>query len=380
MIKGSITIETTISTVVLMTCVLFVSLFLRVTYIHGAIQHALVQTSNELSTYSYIISSLGINELNDTLNEKTGESVKNASQVIDNVSELWETVTGSDFTDVEDIKQTSEKISHAGDTVLSLDGEDFKKYLEDFACAAAMEVYDEGKTYIFNLIAKPLFFSYLGQEDIFKFIEGGKEGIDFSQSRYFEINEENSIHLVAVYKIKAQTPLKIVEYIPMIQGVKSRVWKNYSEEEMSDSIYDTGKSIWDLSPLERYKAIALENFKDFNLPYNFKALRGYEKSTGEAKTYVTINLNDGSYRQNSSQIESRLKNKLVSVAEFEEEVYKDISINAKDIKKVTYYVYIPANSSDIDKEAVYNFAQDNKALKLSDNRVVDVEVKIEERE
>jgi len=363
-----------------MTCVLFVSLFLRVTYIHGAIQHALVQTSNELSTYSYIISSLGINELNDTLNEKTGESVKNASQVIDNVSELWETVTGSDFTDVEDIKQTSEKISHAGDTVLSLGGEDFKKYLEDFACAAAMEVYDEGKTYIFNLIAKPLFFSYLGQEDIFKFIEGGKEGIDFSQSRYFEINEENSIHLVAVYKVKAQTPLKIVEYIPMIQGVKSRVWKNYSEEEMSDSIYDTGKSIWDLSPLERYKAIALENFKDFNLPYNFKALRGYEKSTGEAKTYVTINLNDGSYRQNSSQIESRLKNKLVSVAEFEEEVYKDISINTKDIKKVTYYVYIPANSSDIDKETVYNFAQDNKALKLSDNRVVDVEVKIEERE
>lgn len=343
-------------------------MFLKVTYIHGIIHHALIQTANEVSTYSYIVSSLGLNELNEAVNNKTSSSVENVSQMLDNITGVLENVVGMNF---KETKQGAEELIHG----------DFEYILKDFAEAVAMEVYDEGKTYVFNSITKPLFLSYIEQEDIFSFIEGGKDGIDFSQSRYFEPNEEEIIHLVANYQIKNISPISIIEYVPITQGTKIRCWFPYSQEEIDEQEKDKEiNSIWNLTPLERHKYLALEGFMYFNLPDNFKSLRGFDKSSGEARTYISINLNDVSYKSKTNQIKSRLKSKLTAIMEFKEYTYEKVNIGVKDIKNVVYVIYIPVKADEEDKKAVYEFVEENINLKLSDGRSVNVEIKVEERE
>lgn len=311
---------------------------------------------------------MGLDEINKTINEKTSSSVENVSQTLGNVTGILENVTGMKFNEA---KQETEEL-------LSID---FEQLLKDFTEAVAMEIYDEGKTYIFNSIAKPLFFSYIEQENIFNFINDGSNGINFSQNKYFETNEEDIIHLVANYKIKNISPIPIIEYVPITQGIKVRAWFPYSQEKIEEKEEEKEiNSIWNLTPLERHKYLALEGFMYFNLPDNFKSLRGFDRNSGEARTYISINLNDISYKSKTNQIKSRLKSKLKSVQDFNRYTYEKVNVEVKDIKKVVYVIYIPVKADEEDKKTVYKFAEENTELKLSDERTVNIEIKVEERE
>ena len=62
--RASVSIEAAISLVVTMAVMLTLNAFIRVTYVHSVVQHALVQVGNEMATYDYVLSLLGFSEIN----------------------------------------------------------------------------------------------------------------------------------------------------------------------------------------------------------------------------------------------------------------------------------------------------------------------------
>jgi hypothetical protein len=78
--KGSLTLEAAISLPIFMCVFLTIAFFMRVVYIQNNVQYALNGAANELSTYSYLYSVSGFQELNDSVSgemNKYGERASN---------------------------------------------------------------------------------------------------------------------------------------------------------------------------------------------------------------------------------------------------------------------------------------------------------------
>ncbi|MBQ9519565.1 MAG: hypothetical protein IJR59_06705, partial [Firmicutes bacterium] len=220
--------------------------------------------------------------------------------------------------------------------------------------------YQGAHTALINQFTKVLMQSYF-PENRTKFYKIGmfvKDGnyvksddfpIDLSKSAYFENSAADEIHIVACYSIRLVTPIPVIDRdIVIVQNAKARAW-------MADWVESSGNtekktSVWDLPPAQRAEEIAKTN-PAFNLDKNFKTLRGFDKSTGKGSMYVTINLNDQTYKGNADAIERVIKRNVTDIENYKGYKLMGTEVKETDIKTVDYYVYIPKGASDADKMA-----------------------------
>ena len=209
--KGSVTIEAAISLLVMITVVVTFGSFIKVVHIHSVMQHALIQTANEMAEYSYLYSLTGINRVNNAVTDQTQGGSETVSAAIDEATRIYDDIT-------------------SGKIVTSIDTDKFnlKELAVGLVKAIAGEVYEGGKSALINTaVTKPLLKSYL-PEDADNYLKqnnvvGGFDGIDFSKSRYFSSND-NEIEIVAVYSVKFFAPIPIIDKVTIVQSAKTRAY------------------------------------------------------------------------------------------------------------------------------------------------------------
>lgn len=293
--RGSVTLEAAISLVMLMAVMLTLNIFIKVTYVHGIVQHALIQTANEMATYDYILSLLGVSALNDAVMNKTQGNAGQATENLNTANQLIQSVdkTMDDFSGIMDtlgqtennegtaydmkgvftddtsgisditgsISELGEDISSVGEyaqgfynTLLNSDGKlDLKGLLKSYMYAAIGEGASAAKTVGLNLVTKALLRTYILQEvngtkiDVLEknLVVDGISGLDFSTSTYFDYPDTDEIELCCTYMIKVVSPIPIIEYVPMINKVKVRAWQDkWSDVTLKAKTIENATSWW----------------------------------------------------------------------------------------------------------------------------------------
>lgn len=348
--NGAITLEAAIALTATMAVVLTLSLFARIAYTQGVVQHALTQTCNELAIYSYFYSATGLSQVNNAL---TGEQAsEEVSGLIDGVEDTLSSFQGGD------ISKTLSGAADLKDAYSEAGG--ISGIIKSLVKAMTGEVASEVKTRLLNVATTALMKTYLPEnmerfnkmcmfvdkDDVY--VKNDKFPLYLEYSTYFDNSAGDEIHLVAVYKIKPTAPIPILSKpITIVQNAKARAWMSSWDTSVSS------KSVWDLPDGERAKKIASTN-SALNLRSNFKAIRGF--SSGKASMFITIDIRKDSYTGNKSAIKSKIKSKITALSNFDSDVNDGTTITSKDIKTVDYYVYIPSGASDSDKQYVKDIA------------------------
>lgn len=370
--KGSITLEGAISTLVLMAVILTFSSFMKIVYVHGVMQHALIQTAGEIAQYSYIYSLSGLNEVNNAVATQGSQGSAAVSAGIDEVEGFLEEIGNGSLVQPD------------------MDNLDPKTMITSLAKALAGEVYSTGKTVMLNhLVAMPLLKSYLPRDmDTFfaknNVVQDGEfAGIDLGKSRYFmNADGYDEIELVAVYQMKVISPIPILQEVTLVQSAKSRAFfsaKKYVPPQGEEEEIDI--SVWELGDFERAEVIVKRENIPNNMPLNFPAIRGFDEKTGVASNYNTIDLNREEYHNNGGKMGTALKRKLKKIQKFENAKQGDVSVDVQQIKAVDYYVVIP---KDVSPEDYALFQKEVRKLgdtiQLSDDRKVKLNIYISQVE
>lgn len=355
---GAITIEAAISLVVTISVVLTLSLFARVVYVHGVVQHALIQSANELATFSYFYSMAGLDQVNKEINAKQATTNEEIDKAMNDINEIKKAFGEGD-------------VVGAANSAGQISINDVVDFFKALAEAAVYKGAQAGETAIINKASQTFIQSYF-PKDRAKFYSIGmfvdENGhyvkqdnfpIDLSASEYFQNADADEIHVVAVYSIKIVTPIPVINRnITMVQNAKARAWTAVWKESNSSTNNkneNEESSVWDYPPAQRAEKIAKTN-SALNLDPNFKTIRGFESSTGKASMFVSVNLNDDTYKGNSKKIKSVIKRKMNSLSEYNGYKISGTEVPADAIKTVDYYVYIPQDASEADKAAVRSLA------------------------
>ena len=364
--KGSITLEGAISTIVVMAIVLSFGSFMKIVHVHSVVQHALIQTAEEISQYSYFYSLLGLSEVNDTAVQQGKEGSAAVSEGIEEVEAFLNHIGNGQM-----VKPNTEKLNP-------------KKMIAALSKAFAGELYGMAKTVTINhIVTMPLLESYL-PDDRDTFFEknhvvqvGDFSGIDLGKSRYFENSDGfDEIELVAVYQMNVVSPIPIFDEVTIVQSAKSRAFFAAPEKVASTpSAEEVTESVWELSNFERADVILEQEKIPNNMPEGFQALRNFDEKNGTAVTYLTLDLNSKSYRNEKSAIRSRLKSKLHKLSDFKEDFHEGISLDVSDIRQVDYYVVIP---KEVQADTMVIFQDEierlGKYIELSDGRRVTLNI------
>lgn len=363
--KGSITLEGAISTIVVMAIILSFGSFMKIVHVHGVVQHALIQTAEEISQYSYFYSLLGLNEVNDAAVQQGKEGSASVSESIEEVETFLKNIGNGQL-----VKPNTEKL-------------DPKEMITALTKTLAGDLYGKAKTVTLNhVVAMPLLESYL-PEDMDTFFEknnviqeGDFSGIDLGKSRFFENSDGfDEIELVAVYQMKVVSPIPIFDKVTIVQSAKSRAFFSAPRKASGTSSEEVTTSVWELSSFERAEVIVEQEGIPNNLPESFQALRGFDEQSGAASTYITMDLNSKSYQKERSAVRSRLKSKLNKLSDFEHDSNEDVSLDVSEIKRVDYYVVIP---EDVDADTMTIFREEVERLgteiRLSDGKRVALNV------
>lgn len=364
--KGSITLEGAISTLVLMAIILTFSSFMKIVHVHGVVQHALIQTAGEIAQYSYLYSLSGLDQVNNAVVDQGQAGSEAVSSGIDEVELFLENIGNGSL-----VKPNMDNLNP-------------KELIIALSKALAGELYGAGKTILLNhTITMPLLDTYLPNGRVAFFeknnvVQDGEfSGIDLGASRYFENPDGyDEIELVAIYQMKVISPIPIFDQVTIVQSAKSRSYFSGDKSAPTSPDQEAEEtSVWELSNFERARVITERENIPNNMPQSFKAIRGYDDKTGTASTYITLDLNSDTYKDNKKQILSKLKGKLNKIENFKEDQDGTTSLNASQIKSVDYYVVIPEDlSPEMESAFQAELRKLDSKVELSDGREVKVNI------
>ena len=362
--KGSLTVEAAITLPVFVCVILSIALFMRVVYVHQLIQHAITDTANELATYSYLYSATGVQARHDAAKEYMEDKSKvfenHAKDVFSAYSSLKankeqvEEAVGSNSTaiingdidslDVESLKSDlgsaiGSAVSDAGKIsgVLADAAKDPKKEIISIMCILADGAFEEAKTALATPLIKFCMAKHLRTEAIQDEnkrlrglqVEGGFEGLDFTESSLFK--DKKTIDIVVRYKVKTILPIKLIPDVYIIQRATVRAWLDgdgkYPGRGSSSGSPSSPQTsnLWNLPPLERGKQI--QQLEGRNLPPNFPGITKHD-GNGNVVKVVSIDLEDATYLKPRG-FASKVRTQTKELAEFKNDTYQGVTINAK---------------------------------------------------
>jgi hypothetical protein len=348
--KGSLTLEAAISLPIFMCVFLTIAFFMRVVYIQNNVQYALNGAANELSTYSYLYSVSGFQELNDSVSgemNKYGERASNHTKQLleafdamgDNLQKGLDSVEGGlkngDPEQIENLKELYNQSKISAGTVKNVLNEVEDDPKSEFVSIASLFLgagYENIKGELSEPLIKFFMAKYLdnkiiksgGSPGAYIFVKKGDDPLKAFSFKSKLFTDNKSIDIVVRYKIKTALPINIIPEIPMEQRVTVRGWLDGdasllgSYEESSDE-----ESIWDKAPFVYGKFVTEEELKKYPSRY---------PDSGDAYEVRSINLDCSTYKD-IEKASSSLKSGI--------NTFLSKSMDNKAINSRTFIIVIP---------------------------------------
>lgn len=237
--KGSLTVEAAISLPIFLFVILSISFLIKIAYVHEVIQHAIYETANEISSYSYILAASGVKDLDNIIKDGTEERAARFNGHLDDFAQAYASMNDlnndSNFDNIEEkYKDFEEKIKVAIES-----GEEIYKEPIDEAYSLLFSIgglaYNDAKSIVLQNITKLLVRKYINPNDISKVnsklkalnIDGGLKDLDFTQSQFFKNGDD--IDIIVRYKLNLVLPINILPDLYIIQRATVRGWLDGSD-------------------------------------------------------------------------------------------------------------------------------------------------------
>lgn len=307
--NGSLTVEAAISLPIFMCVFLSIAFFMKVVYIQNNVQYAINGAANELATYSYLYSISGIQELNDAVEETTGEYGSTASDHTKQVLEAFDAlgnisqesidsfegaVTG-DSTKIDRLKELYDESKISVGVVKDVLDEVNENPKKEFISVASLFFsagYEKVKGELSEPIIKFFMEKYINESNFnskggpgaYIVLNEGEDPLEaFSfNNRIFADNK--SIDIVVKYKIKTSLPINILPEINMEQRTTVRGWMN---GDASAPVEAKEESMWDKAPFVYGKEITQKELEKYPDRY---------PSSGDMYEVRSINLDCDTYK------------------------------------------------------------------------------------
>lgn len=378
-IKGALTVEAAVVLPIILCAFFSVVLLIKTVYTYSLIQHALSETASEMASMGYIYHISGIRDLHDTVRNSVNERSDQFREQINNVFDAFDILrgTGPDSNSgngtggMGDYAESfNEIINHTGNIA-----SDPLDELKTIVFHIAGGTFDDAKTQLFLPIVKMYLKKHLKTDNsdvnerlLALDIEGGFEGLDFSESSFFSDTNED-IDIVVRYKMRMPVPIKFTKDLEFVHRVRIKAWMGGDEKTgvLDDNTGSgTVDDIWSLSNFQRGLKIR-RNF-GANLPDNFPVIAKYEN--GKAVMIKSMDLTASSY-QISGNAAKTLKGYINELAKYrgQNEPWgrDDIVIRSSDIRQKELLLVIPENElSDELEHMLSNMVQyaDSKGIQL----------------
>ena len=298
--KGSMTVEAAIALPVFLCVVISIVMLTRVVYTHGMIQHALTETADEMASAGYIYHICGLRDIHDSARDGIQERADIFREQLDSVFDTFDSLGGggNPTAGAEDI---GSMLENSGDAVTNPLDE-----LKNIAAYLAGGSIEDIKTELFTPVVKLYMKKYLKPEsgDIDAGlralnISGGFDGLDFSQSAFFEDRDEN-IDIVVRYTVDLPIPIKVLPRLELVQRATARAWLGGDEASGVLKPEEASESVWALDNFKR--GAKLRTIFGANLPSSFPVIAIFED--GKAVMIKSMDLTAESYQNNETIIET----------------------------------------------------------------------------
>lgn len=388
--RASVTIEAAIALTITMAAVLTMNGFLKVTYVHSVVQHALIQTANEMATYDYILSLLGISEIDAAIEQRTNGNAGHATDAIENINgkiaqfnsvlSAMDGSSGSTGSSDDNTGKTSDNgFALAGNDNMGVDADSktvsIGEVIKSFLDGAIGNIYSETKSTALNLLTSRLIQTYIPKDSdnrdilernmVFNDTGGtetkGVKALDFSASKYFEYPEFDTMEISCSYKVKIVSPIPIIDYVPMVNTVKVRAWQD--KWSTVSTMLQSSTSVWVLnggSATGVYNKVVKHAFPDWDKETTHTFV-SYNEASKTAVKATTINFINGTYAE-SGKVRTAMQqdlNKLRNPNGWSNDV------NVRDVNKVEYYVFVPAESAVMATDIGIRYTEKNNELETA---------------
>lgn len=366
--KGSLTVEAAITLPIFLFVILSIVFLIKTVYVHEIMQHAIYETANEISTYSYLLASSGIKDLDDSIKGAVEERSAKFNESLDNMVEAYASIGHMKNSISGAIEDTKEGIKDGDldiDTSISNVEENYEEFKRKInsALESGTEmlegtdgvysmlfsmgglIYDDAKSYVLQNISKLLVAKYISPNNPSEInaklkilnIDGTLKDLDFTQSMFFE--NGNDIDIIVRYKLNLVLPINIFPDLYIVQRATVRGWLDgYGTISLSE----TGETkveepdIWSWPNNPRGEYIKEEFGK--NLPKNFKTLDIFEN--GEATSIISRDTRSKSYEELTT-LESSIRSSLNDLVNYNGYKLQGVEIKPEDIKSKKLLLVIP---------------------------------------
>lgn len=383
--RGSLTVESAIVLPVIICIILSIAFIMRITYVHSVVQHALNDSANELSTYSYLYS---ISNLQDLNNQIEGISSDKESTAVNHLDTILGSITslGQKAEDVKEAASNPLEADIEGIAQIYKDGKadisklkgiydeikghpkgwkgGGKKEVLSFVTLAAHGLFEKGKGELTGVIMKIMMRKHFAtdkQDENTRLlnlnVENGYEGLDFTGTRLFK--DKQTIDIIVTYRIKPFLPINILPDIKIVQRAYVRGWLDgdgkhsqiYQKGSADSSSHAADKSLWGLTPLVRGNEIQ-EVFNANVISSTGGAVDKFEPSTGKGINIRSIDTTLPSY-EDAAQLTRTIKEEIDKTIKYAGRI-KILDADGKereyDIKSREVRIIIPkGNMSEIIK-------------------------------
>lgn len=339
--KGSITVEAALVLPIFLCAVISIAFLIKAVFVHEVIQHAISETANELSTYSYLLSASGMNEADKLITE--GMHAKN-KKLNDHMASYIEGYNAlSDLPDSLKDKQGSSS-------------SDLNEEVQSMLFSMGEISYSRAKAVLLGEVTRLFMKKHLKTEKLPDAdkrlkalnVEEGFEGLDFSRSQLY--SDGKNIEIVVQYKLNLALPYNVLPDLFICQRAYSRAWLEGDSFPASGNNGNEGdekeedRSVWDLPPMERGREIQTKYYHK-NTPKYFKVLTRFDNGT--ATRVSSIDTRSLTYKK-ASNLKSAVKSDIKKLAQFEGDSRNGMEVRSGEIKRRKLIIVVP--EGEVSKE------------------------------
>lgn len=381
--KGALTVEAAIVMPLFICVILSFALFIKIVYTQSIVQHALNETANELSVYSYLYSASGAQKLHDSAKDYVEDKSKLAQEQINStvdalgtlgntkksIEEARDDLKNADIEklskDIGEIKDLSkENIANGKALKDKLDAvvKNPKQQIITFASFLAQGAFEDSKGALVSPVIRVMCKKHIASDELDADrrlkslgVVNGISGLDFSETKI--LYDKENIDIIVRYKVESGLPINYLPELYFIQRANVRAWLD-GDGKTPNAVdaEPVSTNLWGLSVRDRTNKIFELEGKD--TPENVAIIK---YNSGDIVDVTSINLSEKSYATTSG-VKSRINSSIRKLRDFSNKEYTDI-------KSRTLIVIIPEKSLEA-REDVKKLLTDDCLRYAKENNVI----------
>ncbi len=378
--RGSLTVEAAVIMPFFICVILSFAFFIKIVYTQSILQHAINETANELSVYSYLYSASGAQKYHDDTMDYLEEKSKTAQSQINDTIEA----VGALENTKESLEKTADHLENPNFDELMGDLEENKEFLKknvsdakklketlenaiknpkqeiiSFATLLAQGAFEDLKGALASPVIRIMCRKHLATESLDADkrlkslgIREGLDGLDFSETKI--LYDKENIDIIVRYKVDIGLPINLLPDLYFVQRANVRAWLDGDGKKPGSSEdAESNSNVWLLSVRDRTKKIFELEGKD--TPEMVSIIK---YNDGNIIDVTSINLSEKHYIQTYA-VKSRINASIRKLQEFN-------STQFGAIKSKTLIVIIPEKSLET-REDIKKLLTD-ECLKYANDR------------